>query len=197
MTQALFAKCHALILAAGGSTRFGSQKLLAPFDGRPLIVQTVDRVVHWGFDTVTVVLGSDAQLTAAALATLEADADIRVVTATGWRDGLSSSLATGLEATPDGPVMIFLADMPFVSPEDCATLLSVDQRQVYAARLTYADQPGHPVLLTAAGRLAMGPLCGDKGLSDQLKQWGDHVVFMPTDNFGCLRDIDTPDDLKE
>lgn len=197
MTQARFAKCHALILAAGGSTRFGSQKLLARINGRPLIVQTVDQVVDWGFDTVTVVLGSDAQLTAAALTTLEADAAIRVVTAKGWRDGLSSSLATGLEATPDGPVMIFLADMPFVRLEDSVALLLVDQGRVYAARPTYAGQPGHPVLLTAAGRLAMGPLYGDKGLSDQLKQWGDRVVFMPTDNFGCLRDIDTPDDLKQ
>ena len=57
----------AVVLAAGASTRMGTQKLLLPLGGEPLIRRTVRQVCDAGFDDVLVVLGSDHEKTLAAL----------------------------------------------------------------------------------------------------------------------------------
>ena len=50
----------AVVLAAGASTRMGTQKLLLPFGNEPLICRTVRQVCAAGFDDVLVVLGQRA-----------------------------------------------------------------------------------------------------------------------------------------
>ena len=47
----------AVVLAAGASTRMGTQKLLLPFGGEPLVRRAVRQVRAAGFDDVLVVLG--------------------------------------------------------------------------------------------------------------------------------------------
>ena len=49
----------AVVLAAGASTRMGTQKLLLPFGGEPLVRRAVRQVCDAGFDDVLVVLGSE------------------------------------------------------------------------------------------------------------------------------------------
>ena len=51
----------AVILAAGASTRMGTQKLLLPLGGEPLVRRTVRQVCDAGFDDVLVVLGQRAR----------------------------------------------------------------------------------------------------------------------------------------
>src|SRR5687768_1389370 len=46
----------AIVLAAGRSSRFGSQKLLAPIAGKPLVRWTVERVLASGVDRTFVVV---------------------------------------------------------------------------------------------------------------------------------------------
>ena len=48
----------AVILAAGASTRMGTQKLLLPLGGEPLVRRAVRQVCDAGFDDVLVVLGT-------------------------------------------------------------------------------------------------------------------------------------------
>ena len=51
-----------LVLAAGGSSRFGSPKQLAEVDGRPLLQHAVEAVAAVeAVDDVVVVLGADAE----------------------------------------------------------------------------------------------------------------------------------------
>ena len=49
----------AVILAAGASTRMGTQKLLLPLGGEPLVRRTVRQVSEAGFDDLLVVVGCD------------------------------------------------------------------------------------------------------------------------------------------
>ena len=57
----------AVVLAAGASTRMGTQKLLLPLGGEPLVRRAVRQVCARGFDDVLVVLGSEHEATLAAL----------------------------------------------------------------------------------------------------------------------------------
>ncbi|MET0291789.1 MAG: NTP transferase domain-containing protein, partial [Steroidobacteraceae bacterium] len=51
---------HAIVLAAGGSSRFGSPKQLVRIDGRPMLHTVVSNAVSIAGGAVSVVLGSGA-----------------------------------------------------------------------------------------------------------------------------------------
>ena len=57
----------AVVLAAGQSTRMGTQKLLLPLDGEPIVRRTVRQVCEAGFDEVLVVVGYEHDRVLAAL----------------------------------------------------------------------------------------------------------------------------------
>ena len=58
MTQASATPAvSAVVLAAGSATRFGSVKLLAPLNGRPLLQHVLDALADAGLNDVVVVLG--------------------------------------------------------------------------------------------------------------------------------------------
>jgi CTP:molybdopterin cytidylyltransferase MocA len=102
-----------VVLAAGGSRRFGGPKQLAELNGRPLLEHAV-RAMAAAVDRVVVVLGARAD-------EVVAGADLRgaeVVVCAGWADGMSASLRCGLAALGDvDEVVVALADQPFVTAE--------------------------------------------------------------------------------
>src|SRR5437867_2188314 len=57
----LLAMVSALVPAAGMSTRVGSNKLLLPFKGKPLIAHAVDTLLASAADEIVVVLGYEAE----------------------------------------------------------------------------------------------------------------------------------------
>ena len=51
----------AMVLAAGQSRRMGTQKLLLPYRGQPLIAQVVDELLRSPVDQVFVVIGKEGK----------------------------------------------------------------------------------------------------------------------------------------
>ena len=87
-------KIHAILLAAGQSTRMGGpNKLLATFDGVPLVRRSCMTLVETGLP-VTVVTGHQSERIEKALAGL----DVSFVRNEEFATGLSSSLKTGTRA---------------------------------------------------------------------------------------------------
>src|SRR3954471_9653189 len=86
-----------LVLAAGGSLRFGGPKQLAQLDGRPLLEHVLIAMTHAGLDKVAVVLGSSAPEVAAGVPLHGAD----VVMAEDWPEGMAASLRAGVAALDD------------------------------------------------------------------------------------------------
>src|SRR5262249_24756385 len=80
-----------VLLAAGGSRRFGSQKLVTPVRGAPLIRHGAD-LLKQTTDHVVPVIGSDALMVRAALKGTGAE----IIENPEWRDGLSTSLRRGV-----------------------------------------------------------------------------------------------------
>lgn len=110
----------AVILAAGASTRMGTQKLLLPFGGEPLVRRAVRQVCAAGFDDVLVVLGSGHEAMLAALDGLP----IRPAINTEFASGMGSSFRTGVEHLPDSTAAMFaLADQPFVTTHEYRAVL--------------------------------------------------------------------------
>ena len=156
----------AMVLAAGGSVRFGSPKQLAVLGGRPLLeYPCVAMSAVCSLDRRVVVLGADAPRIAGAVDPHGAD----VVVCTSWADGLAASLAAGLEALGDvDAAAILLGDQPLVTAEVLAMVIEAASGPWPAARATFAGAPGHPVVLRRPLFGHVRGLRGDRGAGQLL-----------------------------
>lgn len=189
----------AVVLAAGRARRFGGQKLLAPFQGRPLALhalEVLDRARRLGVvsEVVTVVAAGDA-----ALAELARGAGGRTVVNDAPDRGLSSSLGCGLASLGErtGAALVLLADQPLVRLEVLATLVAGWREGLgQVIRPRYADmpdEPGHPVLADRSLWPLAAGLAGDSGFGSVLPPGAPGVALIEV--AGRNPDIDTPDDL--
>src|SRR5258708_4898831 len=85
-------KVGGLLLAAGGSTRFGSPKQLALFQGKTLLSRAAEAIAASGCSTIVVVLGAFAEECEKEIEGLE----LNVVVNDRWETGIASSIKTGL-----------------------------------------------------------------------------------------------------
>ena len=94
-------RVDAIVLAAGRSSRMGGpNKLMALFEGRPLVRLTAETARASRAGEVVVVTGHQDERVAAALAGL----DVRLAHNRDYQSGLASSLKTGVRAiSPDAP----------------------------------------------------------------------------------------------
>jgi CTP:molybdopterin cytidylyltransferase MocA/SAM-dependent methyltransferase len=182
----------AVVLAAGRSSRFGGQKLLAPIFGRPVLQRVLDTLAAAGLSDVVVVLGTHADA-------IEAGIDWRSerrIRNPHPEDGLSSSLRLGLAAVEhaSADALIVLGDQPTLRAEVIAALRAADGLDPAPAIVpAYADDGGaNPVLLRRSGFRLADDLEGDSGLGAVLHDLPGVVhVSIP----GGISDVDTRGDL--
>ena len=188
----------ALVLAAGASSRFGSNKLLAPLEGRPLLQHALDAVAAAGLADVVVVLGDEAPAVEAAIAWR---GERRVVNERPG-DGLSSSLRVGLDAAVElagvDAVLVVLGDQPRLRAGVVRAVLAVAASpgtgHALFVRPRYADDSApNPVLLRRAAWALAAGLDGDWGLGPLMANRPEQVVEVPV--AGANPDVDTPADL--
>ncbi len=194
------------MLAAGRSSRFGGDKLLAPWRGQPLLVRTLAAVraaVEAGSlagGCVVVPTGREE------LAELVRAVGFEPVANAAAATGLASSLRAGIgwleQVVPEGgpaAAVIFLGDQPLVRPEVVARLVATWVRDRAAAvRPRYAGasaEPGHPLLLDRAYWPLATALTGDAGVGPALSAHG--VAIAIVDVPGRNPDVDTPADLTD
>ncbi len=183
-----------LLLAAGGATRFGSQKLLARSNGSP-IVATAARTLAPLVDHLVVVVGSDAESVINALAADGVDATI--LGNLGWADGLSTSLRLGVSAAPHDTkaIVVALGDQPGIDPAVIRRVIATWRETgtpIVATR--YRGVRGHPVLLARAVFNEVQSIEGDVGARGLIERDPSRVAFVDVDA-DAPRDVDTPDDL--
>jgi molybdenum cofactor cytidylyltransferase len=109
-----------VFLAAGQSTRFGSDKLLYELDGRPLVAHGLAAAVKSRLPDVVVVVGLNAFVLEKAIRDVPATPNrIRIVKNEHPERGMMSSLKQGLRAVLPAcdAAMVMLADMPYVTAE--------------------------------------------------------------------------------
>ena len=182
----------ALLLAAGFSTRFGSDKLLVPLAGGvPMAVAACRR-----YQAAGLVVHALVRPEQEALRDLLADAGAIVHVADACRAGIGSSIAAGVGATAAaGGWIVGLADMPFVSVATIAAVrVAVDNGAAVAAPLV-AGRRGHPVGFAPHCGESLRRLSGDEGARHLVQAAGENLTLITSSDEGALRDIDRPDDL--
>jgi molybdenum cofactor cytidylyltransferase len=190
------AQVAAVVLAAGQSTRMGSNKLLKMVGGKPMVRHVAEAALASRAGPVFVVVGHQASDVSLALAGL----NVTFVHNPDYAQGLSSSLKTGIAAVPDtsAGALVLLGDMPRITPEIINRLvIALDTNGTASAVVpTVAGQRGNPILLGRALFPQVADLNGDIGARRLIDQSADKIVEIPIDDAAVLLDVDTPDALK-
>jgi molybdenum cofactor cytidylyltransferase len=183
---------HAIVLAAGASSRFGSAKQLVRVAGRPLLHTAVARAAEVAGTAVMVVLGAHA----AELTPLLTHSQASVLINRDWREGMASSIRTGVARLPSSctAVLLTLVDQAAVTAEDLKRLVSAWRRQPdYIAAARYGTTTGVPAIFPRSTFSDLQSLRGDVGARVLLQRNPDRVVRVPMASAAI--DIDTPEDL--
>ena len=184
-----------VLLAAGGSSRFGERnKLLAEIDGTPLVRHAARTLRDSRVSGVVAVLGHQSSAVRDALA----DLDVEFVENDAYERGLSTSVERGARAAAGSGVdaAVFLpGDMPFVDSATVDLLVGTFQGGVAdAVAPVFEGQRGNPVLFGARHFDALRSVDGDVGGRRILLD--SDGALLETDDAGTVTDIDTREDLE-
>jgi molybdenum cofactor cytidylyltransferase len=184
----------AIVLAAGGSTRMGQNKLVLEIGGEAVVRRAVRAAVESGVDDVVVVLGHEAPRVEAELSGLSC----RPVVNPDHARGVGTSLRFGITqaATSASAIVVVLADMPFVSASMIGTV-------VERYRTT-----GAPLVVSQYGDVEAPPNLYDRSLFEELLSVPDercgkrvlrrhkHEAVVVTWPEEALKDIDVAEDYE-
>jgi CTP:molybdopterin cytidylyltransferase MocA len=191
--RAMILRPWVVVLAAGGSRRFGSPKLLACIGGETLLNRAVRAALGARPAGCVVVLGARADELGRRLRAWP----VRVVINRRWRSGLASSLRAGVSALPrQAPAaLVLLADQAMVGPAELELLLAAwrrTPRRIVASRA--GDFLGPPAVFPRRVFRDLRRLRGDAGARTLLSDPRRAVsgVELPR----AAHDVDRPGDLR-
>ncbi len=182
----------AILLAAGSAKRFGSQKLLAALpDGRCVVSASAETLLA-GAGRVIAVTRRDEKL----MRVLD-DSGCQIVVNERADEGMGTSIAAGVRATPDADGWIVaLGDMPYVRAETIAAVKAALANGASVVVPSCAGKRGHPVGFSRAHFAALSALEGDAGARAVVMANAASVVVIETGDSGVFADIDVPADLQ-
>lgn len=180
-----------IILAAGGSSRFGQPKLLLPWKGETIIRHVVRNALSAGLDPVVVVAGEQTPEIRRQLA----DMDVILVLNPNWAEGQSTSVQAGLQALGKdvGGAIFFLGDQPQIPPRLAQSLVEAHALSLAPVIAPLVDgQRGNPVLFDRDTFEDLMSLRGDVGGRSLFSRYP--IEWVPWHDPSVLLDIDTPED---
>lgn len=180
----------ALVLAAGFSRRFGSDKRFAGTP--PLIIKTINRIVPF-FETVFVV----HRAWDPALCALLAPYPVSLIAANAQEGSLGASISEGIRHIIQNKNIthcaLFLGDMPFIKGETIEALLAHTRHNIVRAK--YNNEPGHPVIFARRFFNALVDLNTLNGAKKVIQAHQNRLVYVNTEDPGVTQDIDYLKDL--
>ena len=197
----------AVILAAGGSSRFGEPKQLLSFHGETLVRRAVRAASEAGCDPVIVVVGEIGDAIRPELDIRESRissgpargnlARVLMVENADWRNGVGSSIRRGLQQLPGflDAVVLLACDQPFVDASIVGKLIAAwEETGRTIAASCYANTVGIPALFGRSCFDALLALPDGSGAKSLIAARSDEVASIPFEE-GAI-DIDTPEDLQ-
>jgi molybdenum cofactor cytidylyltransferase len=187
-------KIAAIILAAGGSSRFGKPKQLLKLSERSLVRRTVDEAGEAGCSPVVVVTGNardevECELTGTAAV---------LVDNRNWKRGIGTSIRAGVgyligTAPETDAAVLLVCDQPLVDAKAISALITLHeetQKRIVSSR--YAQTLGVPALFHRACFEELLALHGDSGAKSIILSNRKRVAEFPFPD-GAI-DVDTIQD---
>ena len=180
-------KLAIIILAAGNSRRFGQNKLLASWQGRPMYEYTLERYQNFNGQRILVTQYSE----------IVWENYQRIYNAHSER-GISYSLQLGLEAAPDAEYYLFsVCDQPRMRYETIEAMLNGFWSSGKGIGCcAYKGEMGNPVIFAASYRQELMELTGDTGGKRVARRHMEDLWLYEVEDPEELIDIDTPAENK-
>jgi molybdenum cofactor cytidylyltransferase len=131
----------AVVLAAGKSSRMGSNKLLLPFSGCTVLETTLRALM--GVETVVVTGHAPEELEE-----VLAQYPIRVIHNPRHEEGMTTSFQAGLRAVDADAALLVLGDQVGLDQRLLSSMVQalVEDEDALLVSPVYGERPGHPVL---------------------------------------------------
>lgn len=184
---------YAVVLAAGGATRFGGTKQLAETHGRPMVSRATEVATEVCGEHTIVVVGHESAAVAGACEGLPGF----IVVNEDFTDGIGTSIAKAVNSIRHlaDAVLITLADQPLVTKEHLEALIdswSGASEEIIATAFSTTNGP--PVLFASG---CFEDLAGFRGDNGGRHLFSDSRFRLETIDFEPASvDIDTPEDLR-
>ncbi len=189
----------AILLAAGRSQRFGkSPKQLASLGkNQTMIAHTYAALSQSSVDQIILVTGAEDDEIRKKLSPRKND---EIIFNSHYEKGMTGSIQAGLAKvqTTDG-LMIALADMPALTPQDFELLIDafLQKGSINHIIVPYFNhQQGHPVIFGAAFLNQIATQPPSEGCFKIIKNNPNAVLKINVPNTNFITDIDTKEDLQ-
>ena len=211
-----------VLLGAGGSERFGSEKLFALLPTGERLLERALRVhLQSHISPLVLVVSPNLRKTIMGNTDTFSSSGLKVgkridqwysfscrwgggrlVTNENFEKGMSSSIHQGLTCLTDEEkacgVLISLADLPFLTPETIDFLINEFLKEKMGMLLpVFNGTTGHPVIVDIDRfKNKINQITGDVGLRGLMHKFTEAVKRIPWQDDSVIYDIDTPKDLK-
>jgi CTP:molybdopterin cytidylyltransferase MocA len=172
----------------------GSPKALLPYQGRPFLEHLLEIAIHPEIGARRVVLGADAESIAKAIP-LKAH---EMIINSQWEKGQLSSIQAAVRKLPAGTegMLLLLIDHPLISSALVAELIAQFHKSKKPIVLpVYEGRRGHPVIFSASlyPELLRAPV--ETGARAVVWAHRDEVEEVPTNEEGCVLNLNNPETL--
>ena len=181
-----------ILLAAGQSRRFGSNKLLHPvINNTPMLMVAAQKLVSVLPESI-VVINHDMNPYSAQLEQL----GLRVVTNEQASKGMGTSIACGVRASLDAAGwLVALADMPYIKTETIYKLAIRLKEGADIVAPVLAQQRGHPVGFNQRYKHELLALDDDVGARHIIANHHNQLELVNTTDSGIIQDVDNTLDI--
>ena len=181
-----------ILLAAGKSQRFNSNKLLHPIiNNTPMFLVAAQ--------TLASVLPGSVVVINPTLKTYTAQLEhmgLHVVINEQAEQGMGSSIACGVSASKDAcGWLITLADMPYIKTETLTLLANKLSDGADIIAPVFNQQRGHPVGFNSTYKNELMELNKDVGARYIIEKHQQQLELLVTNDEGVVQDVDYPDDI--
>lgn len=182
-----------VILAAGNSTRFGDNKLLAEIGGKMMIERAFEAIPAERFSAVAVVTQYES------IVHLAERYGYRAIINRKPELGISHSVMLGsnaLKDTCDG-ILYQVADQPWLRRESVSSMLDLFcENPEHIVSMSSSGKRGNPCIFPEKHFDELCRLSGDKGGTAVIKRHEDDLILFEV-SASELTDIDTPRDISD
>jgi len=185
-----------IVLAAGKSSRFGSNKLLSEIDGESMIQRVVRTSLASKASEVVVVVGFEEDKIQRAIQSYEC----RVVSNPAFEKGQTSSVIAGVNSVKKqaDAAMILPGDVAFIKAEQIDKV--IDEYNFAPSSIvvaSYRGRMGHPILFDHALFDEMLKITEEKaGLKEVVNRHRSEIRRVEVESREILFDVDLPNDLR-
>lgn len=188
-------KTALVMLAAGNSRRFGSNKLLYEIDGKPMYLWTLEKLKEAAGripESEIVVVTQYQEIVDKAM-----EMKIPVFINPHPEDGIALSMRIGLECVDDTDACLFtVADQPWLTADTIVRLAGLLKKERKGMACTIRDgKTGNPCIFSSRYYQELKGISGDRGGKQIIKKHPEDVAYLRIEDARELQDVDVPSAL--